>query len=670
MIRFLRNFSTTILYTLLIFIFIALFLSIERVFDSFFPRVKEYQVLFIEALIIVVIYEPLRKLCETYIKKILFNYYYMRQQRLWELDSHLTTQLTYREMADTVTEILHNILHVKHAALYLKIPDHFSLVSSFGQENLQTKKIRADIPFYENILNRPRVFDIDDILKHQNAQIPAYNLEVLKHEGHKYIVPLLKKDGISAFVAVGQEEHPRYELLAEDKKVLWQSLQRVGHTLENARLYGQLQKNATEKELVLSVAKKFNSTFSLEKLLDTILDAIKAIVPYDAAGIFLVNENTQEIESAVIRGYDEQVMDQLKLNVGTGLIGHVAKIAKPMIVKDVNFDEHYVMVRESTRSEITLPICDGTMVAGVLTLESDQLGAYHEGQLDILNALCGEAAIAIKNAMLNDQAMRTKELQKELAIAGKIQQAILPQKLPNIERLDMTGRSIPCYSVGGDFYDVLRLNDHQIGVCIGDVSGKGVPGAIMMALLYAGYRGFVREFQTSSETVSALNNLICSNTAENTYATFFYAIVDFEALIMYYTNAGHCPPILFKRNGDFIKLNRGGIVLGFLKNQEYEQMTQLIDPGDILVLFTDGVTETFNDRDEMFGEDRIRKIIEANQDRPAKEIEDEIIEAVSQFSFGAEEQDDLTIVVIKFEHQSVIPRTSATVTAGDQAQDD
>lgn len=649
MLKFLRQFHTPILYSLIIFIFILLFITIEFIFAAFFPRVNEVQVHFFKALIIVIIYEPLRKLCELYIKKLLFNYYFKRQTRLIEMDTRLSPNTPYKELADTVTERLKTILHVKHTALYLKIPDHFSLVSSTGTNELITKKIRADVPYYEQMLNVRRVFDVDEILNRQNGYSPVHTLSVLKHEGMKYVVPLLKKDGISGFIGLGHETDEAFELSGEDKKILWSSLQRVGNTLESARLYGQLQKNAMERELMLDVAKQFNSTFQLEKLLDTILDAIKRIVPYDAAGIFLVNDKNQEIESAVVRGYDEVVLDQLKMKVGTGLIGHVAKIGKTVIVKDVTFDEHYVSVRPATQSEMTIPICDGPKVVGVLNLESDKLGAYHEGYLEILTALAGEAAIAIKNAQLNEEAVRKKELEKELQIAGKIQQAILPQRLPHIENLDLAGTSRPCYTVGGDFFDLLKLNDHQLGVCIGDVSGKGIPGAIMMSLLYAGYRGFAREFKSAAETVSAMNNMLCANTAENTYATFFYGIIDFEALIMYYTNAGHCPPLIYKRNGDFVRLNRGGIVLGFLKNQEYVQMTQLIDNGDIIVFYTDGITEVFNEMDEMFGEDRLRKIIEDNKLLSAKAIEQKIIEAVDAFAPGSEQQDDITIVVIKVE---------------------
>ncbi|KAB2879868.1 SpoIIE family protein phosphatase [bacterium] len=652
MLKFFRQFNNLILYTLLAFIFIIIFLVSEHVFNSFFPRVNDFSAYTVEAALIVIIYEPLRKLIELYIKKILYNYYYVRQERIRSLDSALSANSSYKELADKVTDKLRKILNVQQVSLYFRGPEMFSLISSTGGDGLISKKIRTDLLYDIKMMGVRKVFDVDDLLAFQNGTEPEFKLDVLKYEGHRYIVPMLKKEGLTGIIALSKETSSRYELTGEDKKILWTSLQRVGHTLENARLYAQLKKSATEKELVLSIAKTFNSTIHLEKLLDMILDSIKTIVPYDAAGIFLVNEDNQEIESAVIRGYDEQVLEDIKMNVGQGLIGHVAKIAKPVIVKDVSFDEHYVAVRDDTQSEITIPISHGDRVIGVLNLESDTLGTYHEGFLDILVALASEAGIAIKNAQLNEAAIKSEELHKEMEIAGKIQQAILPHEFPHIENLDIAGKSIPCQAVGGDFYDILKLNDSQVGICIGDVSGKGVPGAIMMSVLYTSFRGKVFEYKTTAEMVSSLNNILCINTAEGRFATFFYCTLDFERLVMYYTNAGHNPPMILKKSGDWISLREGGVVLGFLPDQEYRQMTKLIDHGDIIVLYTDGVTEVFNDRDELFGDDRLKKIISEHAHLSAKEIQNHIIEHVRNFAPDTDQQDDITLVVIKVEQQT------------------
>ncbi|HNF86938.1 MAG TPA: SpoIIE family protein phosphatase, partial [bacterium] len=644
-----------ILYAVLVAIFIAIFLIGEYISDSYFPRTSDYVIFFFKALVFILIYEPIRKLTELYIRKIVFSYYYRRQEDLRDLDARLVSTMGYHEMADIITERISGLLNVKYAAIYLRIPEFFSLVSSYGRSDLITKRIKADMAVYDALLSGKRVFTINELFVMHQTVLTDDALKVFQHEGCKYIIPMLKKDGISALLVLGEETQIRYDLSDEDKKILWQSMQRVGNTLESTRLYSQLQKSLVEKEIVLEIAKKFNGEIHTEKLLDNILDAVKSIVPYDAAGIFLVNEVTQEIESAVMRGYDPEVMEQIRMKVGTGLIGHVAIIGKPVIVKDVNFDEHYVSVRDNTRSEITIPIKDSDRTIGVLNLESDMLGAYHEGFLDILNAIAGEAGIAIQNAQLNEQAIRNEELQKELKIAGKIQQAILPQQLPRIPNLQITAKSLPCYAVGGDFYDVLKLNDHQVTVSIGDVSGKGVPGAIMMSVLYTSYRGMVHEYKTSWEVVNSLNNLLCTHTAEGRYATFFHCIIDFERLIMYYTNAGHNPPMIRKESGEWIKLREGGIVLGFIPDQDYRQMTQPLDPGDIIVLYTDGITEVFNEAEELFGEERLKEVIENNRETSAKNIQDEIIAAVSTFAPDQEmQQDDITLVIIKIEKSTLV----------------
>ncbi|HMY37462.1 MAG TPA: PP2C family protein-serine/threonine phosphatase, partial [bacterium] len=181
------------------------------------------------------------------------------------------------------------------------------------------------------------------------------------------------------------------------------------------------------------------------------------------------------------------------------------------------------------------------------------------------------------------------------------------------------------------------------------------PGAIMMSVLYTSYRGMVHEYKTSWEVVNSLNNLLCTHTAEGRYATFFHCIIDFERLIMYYTNAGHNPPMIRKESGEWIKLREGGIVLGFIPDQDYRQMTQPLDPGDIIVLYTDGITEVFNEAEELFGEERLKEVIENNRETSAKNIQDEIIAAVSTFAPDQEmQQDDITLVIIKIEKSTLV----------------
>lgn len=642
-----RKHSNLLIYSIIVLVFITVFIAIELFFDTFLPNFRDFSRYVLKAVVFVVIYEPLHSLLEKQIRKILYNYYYQRQTRLLELDSYLSANLSFKEMTDLVTHQLTQILNVKVASLYLVLPDCLSLVSSAGSSILTTRRIQFNPSQLEQIIKRERVMDLNDLLKKCDEENRTV-IEVLIHEEHRYLVPVFKRDGFNMVVVLGNFLNRHETLSHDDERVLYRALQRIGNTLENARLNGQLRKSLMERELILGVAKRFNSMLDLEKLLDTILDAIKPIVPYDAAGIFLVNYKTQEIESAVVRGYDEYILEQLKIQIGTGLVGHVAKIGKPVVVKDVNLNEHYLMMRPSTQSEIALPILDGETVIGVMNLESDQLGAYHEGNIDLLSALAGEAAIAIKNTQLNEDRLRTKELEKELEIAGRLQQSILPQSMPHIQGLDIAAVSIPCHAVGGDIYDVVKLSPDKLAFCIGDVSGKGVPGAIMMSMLYTGYRSLIHEHECTCDTVSALNRMITQRSATGTYATFFYGILDHRNMILRYTNGGHNPPLLYKKNGNYSELKKGGIVLGFLADQSYQEETIFVESGDILVLYTDGVTESFNNKDEMFGEERVRQLIRNYAQESAEQIKNQIITQVLDFVPDTERQDDITVMIIKF----------------------
>ncbi|HNC50087.1 MAG TPA: hypothetical protein PLH27_13945, partial [bacterium] len=236
------NFSRTllrdvILYAVLVAIFIAIFLIGEYISDSYFPRTSDYVIFFFKALVFILIYEPIRKLTELYIRKIVFSYYYRRQEDLRDLDARLVSTMGYHEMADIITERISGLLNVKYAAIYLRIPEFFSLVSSYGRSDLITKRIKADMAVYDALLSGKRVFTINELFVMHQTVLTDDALKVFQHEGCKYIIPMLKKDGISALLVLGEETQIRYDLSDEDKKILWQSMQRVGNTLESTRLY-------------------------------------------------------------------------------------------------------------------------------------------------------------------------------------------------------------------------------------------------------------------------------------------------------------------------------------------------------------------------------------------------------------------------------------------------
>jgi len=239
---------------------------------------------------------------------------------------------------------------------------------------------------------------------------------------------------------------------------------------------------------------------------------------------------------------------------------------------------------------------------------------------------------------------------EELEEARAVGQALLPKNIPDVPGLDIATTSQPVRSLSGDYFDILPLGEDRLAICIGDVIGKGVPAALLMSNVQATVRALVAESEPPGsiapvELTGKLNRSLCRNTTPGKFVTFFYCIVDTRASIITYANAGHCAPILLRANGEVKRLEPGGTVLGVFPDWPYQQGQVSIEAGDRLVLFTDGVTEASNSRDEEFGEERLVELASALRDRGAHELKNRILQAVSSFT-GGQAQDDATLVVV------------------------
>jgi serine phosphatase RsbU (regulator of sigma subunit) len=232
---------------------------------------------------------------------------------------------------------------------------------------------------------------------------------------------------------------------------------------------------------------------------------------------------------------------------------------------------------------------------------------------------------------------------QEAEHAREIQQALMPKELPRIERCQLAATCMPARTVGGDYYDAIRLADARVAIVIGDVSGKGMPAALLMSNLQAIVRAFAPAGLAPNELCARANQLIAANVAPGRYITFFYAVIDTERMHLDYCNAGHNPPMLHHRGGTTETLSEGGPVLGVLPNATYACGSAELKPGDVLALYTDGITEAVDAKDEEFGEERLKALLTV-QTSNAQECRDAIVTAVSGFSNGVF-HDDVTVLV-------------------------
>jgi sigma-B regulation protein RsbU (phosphoserine phosphatase) len=266
----------------------------------------------------------------------------------------------------------------------------------------------------------------------------------------------------------------------------------------------------------------------------------------------------------------------------------------------------------------------------------------------LLTVMANVAAIRIEHARLNEIETTKRAMAKEMEQAAQIQKGLLPVRAPIIKGLELAGKTVACYTCGGDYYDFLAFPDGRVATLVGDVAGKGMPAALLMSSLQARVGVLFEEPDELARKVGRLNKAISSNCPDNRFITFFMNVIDPATGELVYTNAGHNPPLLVRAAGGFDLLSEGGgVILGILPMATYKESRTSMLPGDILVLFTDGVTEAVNPAGEDFGEQRLGDLVASMREKPAAEIVDAIHAAVTAYAEGAPPGDDITVVIAR-----------------------
>lgn len=313
-------------------------------------------------------------------------------------------------------------------------------------------------------------------------------------------------------------------------------------------------------------------------------------------------------------------------------------------------------VLQRLETQVLLPVSLDTKLLGIISLSSKLSELpYSKADLQLLSAVAAQTGLALENAHLTEsirkEVAQRERLDRELEIARDVQQRLFPQKLPQVNGLDFSGYCRPAQGVGGDYYDFIHLATGSLGIAVGDVSGKGIAAALMMASLQASLRGqTIKPCDTLAEMIHHINGLVYEASAANRYATFFYAQYDPLTRRLRYVNAGHNAPILRRRKGsdyEFLRLEEGGTVIGLFPDYPYKEAELELQSGDILVAFTDGISEALNHAEEEFEEARLLAAMRNCPDRSASAISSHILEHVDAFTAGADQHDDMTIVVVR-----------------------
>jgi sigma-B regulation protein RsbU (phosphoserine phosphatase) len=299
-------------------------------------------------------------------------------------------------------------------------------------------------------------------------------------------------------------------------------------------------------------------------------------------------------------------------------------------------------------SLLSVPLISKGRMIGLISIFNKKMKeGFDADDQRLLTIIAAQSAQVIENARLLEEEQALLKIQEELRLAFEIQNNLLPQSAPKIQNYDISGKSLPAREVGGDYFDFIQLESDQLAFCLGDVSGKGLPAALLMSNLQATIRGQTLVHNSPAECLNRSNTILFHNTAPEKFATFFYGILDIKNHRLRYTNAGHNYPYIFSKERGVKELKSGGVVLGCLQVADFSEEIVDFQAGDLLVIYSDGITEATNTEEEEFGEIRLTEVILDNLEKPTDDLIRLILGAVESFSENSTQTDDMTLMAIR-----------------------
>jgi sigma-B regulation protein RsbU (phosphoserine phosphatase) len=430
------------------------------------------------------------------------------------------------------------------------------------------------------------------------------------------------------------------------------SLSNIAATaIENALMYQkveminkQLDKKVQELNTLFDISKELNSTLDRDKISNLLIYAIMGELVVSKCFLFLKeNHNYTLLAYKGVPNNDPE----LDLLQKPGFLKSAFRLSSPLLVDESDLSRNLAVLKKLNMKVIS-PMQIQEETKGIILL-GDKINkqSFKPDELEFLATLCNQAMISIENARLFEDALEKQRMEEELNIARTIQQRLLPDTYPDLQGLNIKGINIPSRQVGGDFFDCFLIDERHLALAIADVSGKGVPAALLMSNLQASLHSLIQTHVEISSIVARINNLIYANTAHDKFITFFYGELDLQSKIFTYVNAGHNYPYLFHSDATFKTLENGGIILGMMPDMKYETESVQLLSGDLILMFTDGVTEAKSVNGAEFEEWRLEKILRSSLTLKVGELLEKINGAIKEFSFGANQADDITMLALK-----------------------
>ncbi|MEW6358323.1 MAG: SpoIIE family protein phosphatase [Planctomycetota bacterium] len=412
----------------------------------------------------------------------------------------------------------------------------------------------------------------------------------------------------------------------------------------------ELKAKVRELSALFDVSNALRSTLDLEERLSLIAKNAAEVVGAKGCAVRLLGRWRRELTVKAVYNLSSEFLSKEPILAEESQIDSEALQGRPVVVEDVAHDSRVQFPDDLAREGVRSMLCVGMLYQdkpiGTIHAYSDKPHSFADSEVEIMTSLANQAAVAIENARLYQAAVEKRNLEREISLAGDIQLRLLPQTQPERDGVDIKGMSMPCKMVGGDFFDFIPIDESHIGIVIADVSGKGVPGAILMASTRSALRALIESGVNADHVIHKLNHWLCRDTSDEEFVALVFGVLNTANKRFTYTNAGHNPP-LWVHGGETRDLDAGGTVLGVSRKVEFEQERIQLAPGDLIVFYTDGVSDAMGKGGKMFGVERLKDVVRRSAPLEAAEVIADIHFHVSKFAGAVPKNDDRTVVVVK-----------------------
>ncbi|MGD0155792.1 MAG: GAF domain-containing protein [Terracidiphilus sp.] len=458
-------------------------------------------------------------------------------------------------------------------------------------------------------------------------------------------VPLIAKNRLIGVMDIESEQPDFFR--PEHLHVLTMTASRIAQAIENARLYARVSRQAQTLEVLNEIAVELASILDLNPLLERVGQLLRRLIDYQMFSILLLDEKGDSLITRYAWRFGYSHAPMRRIPVSSGLVGAAVREWRPINVPDVTQDPRYLPMNQETRSELIVPLFYKGRVIGVLDLEHTRPNFFNEEHERMLTTLASQIAIAIENARLYQAVHRQeRQLEKDIAMAREVQLRLLPPEAPSHPHADLAVRFLPARTIGGDLYDFIDYGPNRTAIVLGDVSGKAAPAALFAALVSGIMRSAAAQQPEPAKMLALLNDAIQERKLDSQYVTLLFCLWNDENQTLQVANSGAVQPV-FCRAGQSLPVKAEGFPLGMFPDVTYEELSVSTQPGDAIVFVSDGILDAENEKEEMYGEERLAGLLCESRDLPAKEIAEAILADVTRFQGNKDRFDDETIIALR-----------------------